>query len=106
MKIKKLALAMAFVGSTAFAQTSDYSLGTGDWTAVSGQTLTGAQTFQAGPNAWSMSPYTGSTMYNLQPQAPSNTYANMAAALGMSSSSVSAFGIVVNSEFLFAISFK
>lgn len=90
MNYKKSLMAIASVSliGTAYADPTDFSLGTGDWDSVSGQTLTGAQTFQAGPNAWAISPYTGSTMYSLAPQQPSNTYANMASALGMSSSSV------------------
>jgi hypothetical protein len=89
MRLKKLVLALALASAfTVSAQSLDLSLGTGDWSSVSGQTLTGPQTFQAGPNAWAISPYTGSTMYSLQPTNPSNSYANMASALGMSSSSV------------------
>ena len=87
---KTIIAAMLAASTTAFANPTDFSLSTGDWASISGQTLTGAQTFQAGPNAWAISPYTGSTMYSLQPQAPSNTYANMATALGMSAASVTA----------------
>jgi len=87
---KTLIAAMLAASATAFANPTDFSLSTGDWTSVSGQTLTGAQTFQAGPNAWAISPYTGSTMYSLSPTNPSNSYANMATALGMSASSVTA----------------
>lgn len=98
MKLKTLVAAMLLSSSAAFAQSIDFSLNTGDWTSVSGQTLTGDQTFQAGPNAWAISPYTGSTMYSLQPQAPSNTYANMASALGMSQASVSALSAEIAAQ--------
>lgn len=90
MKLKSLTAAMMVASASAFADPTDFSLGTGDWSSIGGQTLTGAQTFQAGPNAWEISPYTGSTMFSLQPNNPSNSYANMATALGMSSASVTA----------------
>lgn len=91
MKLNKTILAMAlFMALNVKADPIDLSLSATGWSSVDGQTLTGAQTFQAGPNAWAISPYTGSTMYSLAPNSPSNTYANMASALSMSSSSVSA----------------
>ena len=91
MNLNKSLLTMTlFLAINAKADPLDLSLGTGDWSSVSGQTLTGTQTFQAGPNAWAISPYTGSTMYSLAPTSPSNTYANMSSALGMSSASTSA----------------
>lgn len=98
MKFKSLSAAMMVASASAFANPTDFSLGTGDWTSVSGQTLTGAQTFQAGPNAWAISPYTGSTMFSLSPQSTANTYANMASALGMSSSSVSALSAEIAAQ--------
>ena len=64
---KTLIAAMLAASVTAFANPTDFSLSTGDWSSVDGQTLTGTQTFQAGPNAWAISPYTGSTMYSLSP---------------------------------------
>jgi hypothetical protein len=96
MKLKTLVAAMLLSSSAAFAQ--NFSLSESGWESVSGQTLTGEQTFQAGPNAWAISPYTGTTMYSLQPQAPSNTYANMASALGMSSASVSALNAEIAAQ--------
>jgi hypothetical protein len=98
MKLKSLSAAMMVASASAFADPTDFSLSTGDWSSISGQTLTGAQTFQAGPNAWAISPYTGSTMYSLQPTNPSNSYANMASALGMSSSSVSALSAEIAAQ--------
>jgi hypothetical protein len=95
---KTIIAAMLAASATAFANPTDFSLSTGDWSSVSGQTLTGPQTFQAGPNAWAISPYTGSTMYSLAPQAPSNTYANMATALGMSAASVSALSAEIAAQ--------
>ena len=80
------------------AQSLDLSLGTNDWSSVSGQTLTGAQTFQAGPNAWSISPYTGSTMYSLSPTNTTNTYSNMSTALGLSSVSVTALSAEIAAQ--------
>ena len=98
MKFKSLSAALMVASSAAFADPTDFSLGTGDWTSISGQTLTGTQTFQAGPNAWAISPYTGSTMYSLAPTNPSNSYANMASALGMSSSSVTALSAEIAAQ--------
>lgn len=95
---KTLIAAMLAASVTAFANPTDFSLSTGDWSSVDGQTLTGTQTFQAGPNAWAISPYTGSTMYSLAPQVSSNTYANMASALGMSSTSVSALSAEIAAQ--------
>jgi len=87
---KTIIAAMLAASATAFANPTDFSLSTGGWSSVAGQTLTGAQTFQAGQNAWAISPYTGSTMYSLSPNNPGDSYANMATALGMSAASVSA----------------
>jgi hypothetical protein len=96
MKLKTLVAAMLLSSSVAFAQ--NFSLSESGWESVGGQTLTGEQTFQAGPNAWAISPYTGTTMYSLAPTAPSNTYANMASALGMSSTSVSALSVEIAAQ--------
>lgn len=99
MKLTTLITAALIVAaSAAIADPTDFSLGTGDWSSIGGQTLTGSQTFQAGPNAWVISPYTGSTMYSLQPNNASNSYANMATALGMSSSSVSALSAEIAAQ--------
>lgn len=98
MKLKSLTAALMLISVTAYANPTDFSLSAGGWSSVDGQTLTGTQTFQAGPNAWAISPYTGSTMYSLQPNSPSNTYANMASALGMSSSSVSALSAEIAAQ--------
>jgi hypothetical protein len=95
---KVIALAVTSICLNANAQSLNFSLSTGDWTSVDGQTLTGAQTFQAGPNAWAISPYTGSTMYSLAPQAPTNTYANMSTALSLSSASVSALSAEIAAQ--------
>lgn len=95
---KIIVAAMLAASATSFADTIDYSLGTGDWSSIAGQTLTGTQTFQAGSNAWAISPYTGSTMYSLSPNNTSNSYANMASSLGMSSSSVSALSAEIAAQ--------
>ena len=95
---KALAVSASLVCLSVNAQSLNFSLGTGDWTSVDGQTLTGAQTFQAGPNAWAISPYTGSTMYSLSPTQPSNSYANMSTALSLSSASVSALSAEIAAQ--------
>jgi hypothetical protein len=95
---KAIAVAASLVCLSVNAQSLNLSLGTGDWTSVDGQTLTGAQTFQAGPNAWAISPYTGSTMYSLSPTQPSNSYANMSTALSLSSASVSALSAEIAAQ--------
>jgi hypothetical protein len=95
---KVIALAVTSVCLSVNAQSLDFSLSTGDWTSVDGQTLTGAQTFQAGPNAWAISPYTGSTMYSLSPTMPTNTYSNMSTALGLSSTSISALSAEIAAQ--------
>ena len=95
---KAIAVTASLVCLSVNAQSLNFSLGTGDWTSVDGQTLTGAQTFQAGPNAWAISPYTGSTMYSLSPTQPSNSYANMSTALSLSSASVSALSAEIAAQ--------
>jgi hypothetical protein len=98
MKLKKLVLMLALASSSVFADDIDLTLNSSGWTNVAGQSLTGPQTFQAGPNAWAISPYTGSTMVGLQPNNPSNSYANMASALGLSSSSVTALSAEIAAQ--------
>ena len=95
---KVIALAVTSFCLSVNAQSLNFSLSTGDWTSVDGQTLTGAQTFQAGPNAWAISPYTGSTMYSLSPTSPTNSYSNMSTALGLSSTSVTALSAEIAAQ--------
>ena len=95
---KAIAVTASLVCLSVNAQSLNLSLGTGDWTSVDGQTLTGPQTFQAGPNAWAISPYTGSTMYSLSPTNPTNSYSNMSTALGLSSASVSALSAEIAAQ--------
>jgi hypothetical protein len=86
-----LAALFAFVGVAA-AQSTDYSLGASGWTngPAGTTTYTGTQNLQAGPNAWAISPYTGSTMVGLTPTNPTATYNAMTTDLGMSADSVTA----------------
>jgi len=86
-----LAALFAFVGVAA-AQSTDYSLSASGWTngPAGTTTYTGTQNLQAGPNAWAISPYTGSTMVGLTPTNPTATYNAMTTDLGMSAASVTA----------------
>lgn len=100
MEFKKsvIALASVFVVSGASAQAIDLSLSANGWENITGQSFTGTQSFQAGPNAWAISPYTGSTMYGLEPTSPANTYSNMSSALGLSQVSVSALSAEIAAQ--------
>jgi fibronectin-binding autotransporter adhesin len=87
------AIAMFFaMVPLAHAQSTDYSLSASGWTngPAGTTTYTGTQNLQAGPNAWAISPYTGSTMVGLTPTNPTASYNTMTTALGMSSASVTA----------------
>jgi hypothetical protein len=97
----KAALAALFAfTTTAFAQSTDYSLSASGWTnGPSGTaTATGTQNLQAGQNAWAISPYTGSTMVGLTPTNPTATYSNMTSALGMSTDSVTALSAEIAAQ--------
>ena len=89
----------AFVGVAA-AQSTDYSLGASGWTngPAGTTTYTGTQNLQAGPNAWTISPYTGSTMVGLVPTNPTATFNNMTTALGMSATSASALAAEIAAQ--------
>jgi len=89
----------AFIG-TASAQSTDYSLSASGWTSgpAGTTTATGTQNIQAGPNAWAISPYTGSTMVGLTPIDNSATYSNMTSALGMSSAAASALSAEIAAQ--------
>jgi hypothetical protein len=91
-------IALLTIPSTTLAQ--DYSLSDSGWTngPAGTTTYTGTQNIQAGPNAWAISPYTGSTMVGLTPTNPTATYSNMTSALGMSSDSVSALSAEIAAQ--------
>jgi hypothetical protein len=99
--MKKILAALAAL--FAFAEISlaqDYSLSASGWTngPAGTTTATGTQNIQAGPNAWAISPYTGSTMVGLTPTSPTATYSNMTSALGMSAASVSALSAEIAAQ--------
>jgi hypothetical protein len=97
----KAALAALFAfTTTAFAQSTDYSLSASGWTngPAGTTTYTGTQNLQAGQNAWAISPYTGSTMVGMQPSNPTATYSNMTSALGMSTDSVTALSAEIAAQ--------
>ena len=89
----------AFVGVAA-AQSTDYSLSASGWTngPAGTTTYTGTQNLQAGPNAWAISPYTGSTMVGLVPTNPTASFNNMTTALGMSATSASALAAEIAAQ--------
>jgi hypothetical protein len=96
-------ISAAFAALFAFATTAsaqDYSLSASGWTngPAGTTTYTGTQNLQAGPNAWTISPYTGSTMVGMQPSNPTATYSNMTSALGMSADSVSALSAEIAAQ--------
>lgn len=98
-KILTALFAVFALASSAFAQT-DYSLSQSGW--VNGPagttTYTGTQNLQAGPNAWAISPYTGSTMVGLVPTDNTATFNNMATALGMSADSKAALAAEIAAQ--------
>jgi hypothetical protein len=89
---KILAATAALFAFVTTASAQDYSLSASGWTngPAGTTTYTGTQNLQAGPNAWAISPYTGSTMVGLVPTNPTATYNAMTTALGMSSASATA----------------
>ena len=89
---KILGATIALFAFTSVAFSQDYSLGASGWTngPAGTTTYTGTQNLQAGPNAWAISPYTGSTMVGLTPTNPTATYNAMTTDLGMSADSVTA----------------
>jgi hypothetical protein len=96
-------ISAAFAALFAFATTAsaqDYSLSASGWTngPAGTTTYTGTQNIQAGPNAWTISPYTGSTMVGMQPSDPTATYSNMTSALGMSTDSVTALSAEIAAQ--------
>ena len=96
-------ISAAFAALFAFATTAsaqDYSLSASGWTngPAGTTTYTGTQNLQAGPNAWTISPYTGSTMVGLTPIDTSATFNNMTSALGMSSTSASALSAEIAAQ--------
>ena len=112
--ILAIAMAMASLSLTVHSQTLDLSLSASDWVSggntgqtqigpygssgVGVQSATGTQTISCcGPNTWTISPYTGSTMLGMQPGSTAN-YSTMTTALGLSSSSVSALNTEVASQ--------
>ena len=94
----------AFLGmlmtSSAYAQSTDYSLSNSGWTngPAGTTTYTGTQTINASSNIWAISPYTGSTMVGLTPTAPTATFNAMTTALGMSSTSSSALSAEIAAQ--------
>lgn len=96
---KRLSLIVTLIAANpTLAQ--DYSLSASGWTngPAGTSTFTGTQNLQAGPNAWAISPYTGSTMVGMQPSLPTATYNNMTSALGMSTGSVSALSAEIAAQ--------
>ena len=96
-------ISAAFAALFAFATTAsaqDYSLSASGWTngPAGTTTYTGTQNLQAGPNAWTISPYTGSTMVGMQQSKPTANYGNMTSALGMSADSVSALSAEIAAQ--------
>jgi len=91
-------IATLFISNPVLAQ--DYSLSASGWTngPAGTSTFTGTQNLQAGPNAWTISPYTGSTMVGLVPTNPSATFNNMTSALGMSATSASALAAEIAAQ--------
>ena len=80
-------------GNTGDTQTGDY-VGSG----VGAQLMTGTQTISCcGPNTWTISPVTGTSMMGLQPGGPQN-YSSMTSALGLSSSSISALNAEIAAQ--------
>ena len=100
-KIIAGAIALFFaMAPLAHSQSTDYSLGASGWTngPAGTTTYTGTQNLQAGPNAWAISPYTGSTMVGLTPTSPTASYNAMTTALGMSTDSANALAAEIAAQ--------
>jgi hypothetical protein len=97
---KFLVASAALIACATAASAQDYSLSASGWTngPAGTTTFTGTQNLQAGPNAWAISPYTGSTMVGLTPTNPTATFNTMTGALGMSSASASALAAEIAAQ--------